>query len=137
MATRARANKLMPEEYQGGSFTISNLGMYDLTSFSAIINPPHAAILAVGTSEKKMIPDDSNEKGFRVINNMAATLSADHRVVDGATGAEFMKALKGYLENPLTMLTVNGDQSCFATNHIYFTDFRFHHRHWASIYNTS
>ncbi|KAJ1919668.1 pyruvate dehydrogenase complex dihydrolipoamide acetyltransferase component (E2) [Mycoemilia scoparia] len=104
LATRARNNKLTPEEYQGGSFTISNLGMYDLTSFSAIINPPHAAILAVGTSEKKLVLDESSEKGFRAINNMAATLSADHRVVDGATGAEFMKALKGYLENPLTLL---------------------------------
>ncbi|KAJ1964121.1 pyruvate dehydrogenase complex dihydrolipoamide acetyltransferase component (E2) [Dipsacomyces acuminosporus] len=104
LVARARANKLKPEEFQGGSFTISNLGMYGITSFSAIINPPHAAILSVGTTEQRLVIDESSEKGFKAIENMSVQLSADHRVVDGATGAQFLKAFKGYLENPLTLL---------------------------------
>ncbi|KAJ2076951.1 pyruvate dehydrogenase complex dihydrolipoamide acetyltransferase component (E2) [Coemansia sp. RSA 988] len=104
LVTRARANKLKPEEFQGGSFTISNLGMYGITSFSAIINPPHSAILSVGTTEQKLVVDESEEKGFKAISVMSVQLSADHRVVDGATGAQFLKAFKGYLENPLTLL---------------------------------
>ncbi|OMH81161.1 Dihydrolipoyllysine-residue acetyltransferase component of pyruvate dehydrogenase complex, mitochond [Zancudomyces culisetae] len=104
LAARAKENKLMPHEYQGGSFAISNLGMYHITSFSAIINPPHSAILAVGTVEPKLVPDSTSEKGFSVINSLTFTLSADHRVVDGATGAQFLSALKSYIENPMSML---------------------------------
>ncbi|KAJ2480513.1 pyruvate dehydrogenase complex dihydrolipoamide acetyltransferase component (E2) [Coemansia sp. RSA 2131] len=104
LVTRARANKLKPEEFQGGSFTVSNLGMFGISSFSAIINPPHAAILSVGTTETKLVLDEASEKGFKAVENMSVQLSADHRVVDGATGALFLKAFKGYLENPLTML---------------------------------
>ncbi|KAI8320022.1 pyruvate dehydrogenase [Martensiomyces pterosporus] len=104
LVTRARANKLKPEEFQGGSFTISNLGMYGITSFSAIINPPHSAILSVGTTEQRLVLDEASEKGFKAVEVMSVQLSADHRVVDGATGAQFLKALKGYLENPLTLI---------------------------------
>ncbi|KAI7831022.1 2-oxoacid dehydrogenases acyltransferase-domain-containing protein [Kickxella alabastrina] len=104
LVTRARANKLKPEEFQGGSFTISNLGMYGITSFSAIINPPHSAILSVGTTEPRLVLDEASEKGFKSVDIMSVQLSADHRVVDGATGAQFLKAFKGYLENPLTLL---------------------------------
>ncbi|OMJ24945.1 Dihydrolipoyllysine-residue acetyltransferase component of pyruvate dehydrogenase complex, mitochond [Smittium culicis] len=104
LAAKAKANKLTPEEYQGGSFSISNLGMYGISSFTAIINPPQSAILSVGTSQKKMIPDESNEKGFSVVTVNNFTLNADHRVVDGATGAEFLTSFKSYIENPLTML---------------------------------
>ncbi|KAJ2008847.1 pyruvate dehydrogenase complex dihydrolipoamide acetyltransferase component (E2) [Coemansia thaxteri] len=104
LVARARANKLKPEEFQGGSFTISNLGMYGISSFSAIINPPHAAILSVGTTEPRLVLDEAAEKGFRSVEVMSVQLSADHRVVDGATGAQFLKAFKGYLENPLTLL---------------------------------
>ncbi|KAJ2712033.1 pyruvate dehydrogenase complex dihydrolipoamide acetyltransferase component (E2) [Coemansia spiralis] len=104
LVARARANKLKPEEFQGGSFTISNLGMFGITSFSAIINPPHAAILSVGTTEARLVLDETAEKGFRSVATMSVQLSADHRVVDGATGAQFLKAFKGYLENPLTLL---------------------------------
>ncbi|KAJ2816884.1 pyruvate dehydrogenase complex dihydrolipoamide acetyltransferase component (E2), partial [Coemansia sp. 'formosensis'] len=104
LVARARANKLKPEEFQGGSFTISNLGMYGITSFSAIINPPHAAILSVGSTEPQLVIDATAEKGFKSVDVMSVQLSADHRVVDGATGAQFLKAFKGYLENPLTLL---------------------------------
>ncbi|KAJ1732886.1 pyruvate dehydrogenase complex dihydrolipoamide acetyltransferase component (E2) [Coemansia sp. Benny D160-2] len=104
LVARARANKLRPDEFQGGSFTVSNLGMYGITSFSAIINPPHAAILSVGAAESRLVPDDSAEKGFAVAHVMSVQLSADHRVVDGAVGAQFLKAFRGYLENPLTLL---------------------------------
>ncbi|PVU93434.1 hypothetical protein BB561_003285 [Smittium simulii] len=104
LAARAKVGKLAPHEYQGGSFTISNLGMYGVSSFTAIINPPHAAILSVGTSIPRMVPDESSEKGFRVVNEITFTLNSDHRVVDGATSAEFLQAFKKYLENPLTML---------------------------------
>ncbi|TPX34178.1 hypothetical protein SmJEL517_g03079 [Synchytrium microbalum] len=104
LATRARANKLAPHEYQGGTFTISNLGMYGIHDFTAIINPPHAAILAVGASDKKVIPDETSEKGFAVVNVMYVTLSSDHRVVDGAVSAQWLQKFKSYLEKPMTML---------------------------------
>ncbi|KAJ2855417.1 pyruvate dehydrogenase complex dihydrolipoamide acetyltransferase component (E2), partial [Coemansia erecta] len=87
LVARARANKLKPEEFQGGSFTISNLGMYGISSFSAIINSPHAAILSVGAAEPRLVPDENAEKGFSVSQVMSVQLSADHRVVDGAIGA--------------------------------------------------
>ena len=92
------------ETIQGGSFTISNLGMYGIQHFTAIINPPHASILAVGGTQDKLVLDESSEKGFSVAKVMNVTLSNDHRVVDGAVGARWLQRFKGYLENPLTML---------------------------------
>ncbi len=101
LVARARAGKLMPEEYQGGSFSVSNLGMYGVREFSAVINPPHGAILAVGTGEQRPVVRDG---ALAVATVMACTLSCDHRVIDGALGAELLAALKGYVEDPLTML---------------------------------
>ncbi|GAA5970508.1 hypothetical protein JCM11641_007331 [Rhodosporidiobolus odoratus] len=104
LAGKARDGKLKPEEYQGGSFTISNLGMMGIDSFTAIINPPQSCILAIGGSEKKLVLDESAEKGFREVSIMKATLSCDHRVVDGAVGARWLKAFKSYLESPLSFM---------------------------------
>ncbi|XP_061448267.1 dihydrolipoyllysine-residue acetyltransferase component of pyruvate dehydrogenase complex, mitochondrial [Rhineura floridana] len=103
LATKAREGKLQPHEFQGGTFTVSNLGMYGIKNFSAIINPPQACILAVGASEKRLIPAD-NEKGFDVASMMSVTLSCDHRVVDGAVGAQWLAEFKRFLEKPATML---------------------------------
>ncbi|CAI9584289.1 unnamed protein product, partial [Staurois parvus] len=103
LATRAREGKLKPHEFQGGTFTVSNLGMYGIKNFSAIINPPQACILAVGGTENRLIPAD-NEKGFDVANMMSVTLSCDHRVVDGAVGAQWLAEFKKFLEKPTTML---------------------------------
>ncbi|XP_043936949.1 dihydrolipoyllysine-residue acetyltransferase component of pyruvate dehydrogenase complex, mitochondrial isoform X2 [Protopterus annectens] len=103
LATKAREGKLQPQEYQGGTFTISNLGMYGIKNFSAIINPPQACILAVGSSEERLIPAD-NEKGFDVASIMQVTLSSDHRVVDGAVGAQWLSEFRKLLERPNTML---------------------------------
>ncbi|XP_075695897.1 dihydrolipoyllysine-residue acetyltransferase component of pyruvate dehydrogenase complex, mitochondrial [Rhinoderma darwinii] len=103
LATRAREGKLKPHEFQGGTFTVSNLGMYGIKNFSAIINPPQACILAVGGSENRLIPAE-NEKGFDVANIMSVTLSCDHRVVDGAVGAQWLAEFKKFLEKPTTML---------------------------------
>lgn len=89
---------------QGGSFTISNLGMFGVQEFTAIINPPQSCILAIGATNEKLVSDPSSEKGFKVIQVMNATLSADHRTVDGAVGARWLKAFKGYMENPLTFM---------------------------------
>lgn len=102
LATRARDRKLMPEEYQGGSFAISNLGMMGVENFDAVINPPHASILAVGAGVKK--PVVNAEGDLDVATVMSVTLSVDHRVIDGALGATFLAAIKGYLEEPLSML---------------------------------
>lgn len=104
LATKARDGKLQPHEFQGGTFSISNLGMFGVENFSAIINPPQACILAVGATEKKLIVDATSEKGYRAANVMKVTLSCDHRVVDGAVGAQWLAAFKGYLEKPTTML---------------------------------
>ncbi|KAI8607384.1 2-oxoacid dehydrogenases acyltransferase-domain-containing protein [Chytriomyces sp. MP71] len=104
LAEKARDGKLQPHEYQGGSFTISNLGMFGIQSFTAIINPPHAAILAVGGVEEKLVLDAKSEKGFRVKKVFHVTLSCDHRVVDGAVGAKWLQAFKGYIENPVSMI---------------------------------
>ncbi|KAI8926673.1 2-oxoacid dehydrogenases acyltransferase-domain-containing protein [Entophlyctis helioformis] len=104
LAEKARAGKLAPHEYQGGTFTISNLGMFGIQHFTAIINPPHAAILAVGGLEDKLVIDESAPRGFRAQKTMHVTLSNDHRVVDGAVGAKWLQRFKAYLENPLTML---------------------------------
>lgn len=104
LAAKARDGKLQPQEYQGGSFTISNLGMFGVDNFTAIINPPQAGILAIGGTSKKLVLDPESEKGFKEIEVMKATLSADHRVVDGAVGAKWLKAFKGYLESPLSFM---------------------------------
>ncbi|NXI34880.1 ODP2 dehydrogenase, partial [Galbula dea] len=103
LAAKAREGKLQPHEFQGGTFTISNLGMYGIKNFSAIINPPQACILAVGSSEKRLVPAD-NEKGFDVASVMSVTLSCDHRVVDGAVGAQWLAEFKNLLEKPVRML---------------------------------
>ncbi|MEC8712719.1 MAG: 2-oxo acid dehydrogenase subunit E2, partial [Pseudomonadota bacterium] len=101
LATRARDAKLAPEEFTGGSFTISNLGMYGVREFAAVINPPQGAILAVGAGEQRPVVKDGQ---LAVATVMTVTLSADHRVVDGAVGAEWLQAFKGYVESPVTML---------------------------------
>ncbi|KAG8008591.1 Dihydrolipoyllysine-residue acetyltransferase component of pyruvate dehydrogenase complex [Nibea albiflora] len=103
LAARARDGKLQPHEFQGGTFTISNLGMFGIKNFSAIINPPQSCILAVGGSEKRLMPAD-NEKGFDVASMMSVTLSCDHRVVDGAVGAQWLAEFRKFLEKPVTML---------------------------------
>ncbi|MHA3980376.1 pyruvate dehydrogenase complex dihydrolipoamide acetyltransferase [Halovulum sp. GXIMD14794] len=102
LAARARERKLAPHEYQGGSFAISNLGMMGVENFDAVINPPHASILAVGAGVKKPVVDA--EGAVQVATVMSVTLSVDHRVIDGALGAEFLAAVKGYLEAPMNML---------------------------------
>ena len=100
-AARARARKLKPEEYQGGSTAVSNLGMFGVKDFSAVINPPHATILAVGAGEKRVVVKDGAPA---VATVMSATLSTDHRAVDGALGAELLAAFKGLVEAPMGML---------------------------------
>ncbi len=102
LASRARERKLAPHEYQGGSFAISNLGMFGIDNFDAIINPPHAAILAVGAGVKKPIVGADGELAVGTV--MSVTLSVDHRVIDGALGANLLQAIKNNLENPMTML---------------------------------
>lgn len=103
LAAKARDGKLQPHEFQGGTFTISNLGMFGIKNFSAIINPPQSCILAVGGSDKRLVPAD-NEKGFDVASVMSVTLSCDHRVVDGAVGAQWLAEFRKFLEKPVTML---------------------------------
>ncbi|WP_043363824.1 pyruvate dehydrogenase complex dihydrolipoamide acetyltransferase [Belnapia sp. F-4-1] len=101
LASRAKANKLKPEEFQGGGFSISNMGMYGVRDFSAIINPPQAGILAVAAGEQRPVV----RKGeLAVATVMTCTLSVDHRVIDGALAAEFMQALKGVIEDPLSLM---------------------------------
>jgi pyruvate dehydrogenase E2 component (dihydrolipoamide acetyltransferase) len=102
LAARARAKKLKPNEYQGGSSAISNLGMYGVCEFAAIINPPHATILAVGATRRA--PVETEDGGVRFISQMTVTLSCDHRVVDGALGAELLAAFKAFVEKPVTAL---------------------------------
>jgi pyruvate dehydrogenase E2 component (dihydrolipoamide acetyltransferase) len=102
LAARARDRKLAPHEYQGGSFAISNLGMFGIENFDAVINPPHGSILAVGAGLKKPIVSDDGSVG--VATMMSVTLSVDHRVIDGALGAQFLAALTGYIEKPMSML---------------------------------
>jgi pyruvate dehydrogenase E2 component (dihydrolipoamide acetyltransferase) len=100
LAKRARENKLKPEEFQGGGFSISNLGMFGVKTFQAIINPPQACILAVGAGEEVLKMRDGQIKPVQVMN---ATLSVDHRAVDGALGAEFLQVFKRYMEQPILM----------------------------------
>lgn len=106
LVDKAKNKKLKPEEYQGGTFTISNLGMFGISQFSAIINPPQAAILAVGAAEKKIVPDTSEDAPFpfKQATTMSVTLSCDHRVIDGAVGAQWISTFRSYLEDPMTML---------------------------------
>lgn len=101
LAERAKAGKLQPEEYTGGSFSISNLGMYGIRDFAAIINPPQAAILAVGQGDQRAVVVDGE---VQVANIMTCTLSVDHRAIDGAVGAEFIQAFKGFIEEPFLMM---------------------------------
>jgi len=101
LAARAREGKLRPEEYQGGTFSVSNLGMFGIREFAAVINPPQGAILAVGVGEQRPIVKDN---ALAIATMMSSTLSVDHRVVDGAIGAEFLAAFKKLIEDPLSML---------------------------------
>jgi pyruvate dehydrogenase E2 component (dihydrolipoamide acetyltransferase) len=101
LAARARDGKLTAGEYTGGSFTISNLGMFGIREFAAVINPPHGGILAVGAGEQRPVVIDGN---LAVATVMSVTLSADHRAVDGAVGAKWLQAFKGFVESPVTML---------------------------------
>ena len=102
LATRAKTKKLAPHEYQGGSFAISNLGMMGIENFDAVINPPQAAILAVGTGVKKPVVGKGDQ--IEIATMMSLTLSVDHRVIDGALGAQLLGAIVANLENPMTML---------------------------------
>jgi pyruvate dehydrogenase E2 component (dihydrolipoamide acetyltransferase) len=100
LAKRARENNLKPEEFQGGGFSISNLGMYGIKNFNAIVNPPQGCILAVGASDKRAVIADDR---IVVRTMMDVSLSCDHRVVDGAVGALFLNAFKKYIESPVLM----------------------------------
>lgn len=102
LATRARDGKLKPDEFQGGTFSISNLGMFGVRDFAAVINPPESMILAVGQGEKRPVIKEDGSVG--VATMMTVTLSCDHRVVDGALGAQWLQAFKALMENPVTML---------------------------------
>ena len=100
-AERARAKRLKPNEYQGGASAISNLGMYGIREFAAIINPPQATILAIGAGERRPVETDD---GFRFVDKMTVTLSCDHRVVDGALGAEALAAFRHFIEHPVGLM---------------------------------
>ena len=100
-ASRARQKKLTPQEMEGSTFTVSNLGMFGIESFTSIINQPNSAILSVGAIIQKPVVKDGQ---IVIGNTMKLTLACDHRTVDGATGALFLQTLKGYIENPVTML---------------------------------
>jgi pyruvate dehydrogenase E2 component (dihydrolipoamide acetyltransferase) len=102
LAARARERKLKPAEYQGGASAISNLGMYGVREFAAIINPPHATILAVGATRRA--PVETEDRGVKFVSQMTVTLSCDHRVVDGALGAELLAAFRALIENPVAAL---------------------------------
>lgn len=112
LAAKAREGKLQPQEYQGGTFTISNLGMFGIKNFSAVINPPQSCILAVGGADKKVVVagdkdivlDDSSKSRFSTAHIMTVTLSCDHRVVDGAVGAQWLAEFKSLMEKPESML---------------------------------
>jgi pyruvate dehydrogenase E2 component (dihydrolipoamide acetyltransferase) len=101
LAQKARSRRLKPEEYTGSTFSVSNLGMFDIDEFTAVINPPEAGIVAVGSIVPKAVPDGDR---VAVRRRLRLTMSCDHRVIDGATGAQFLKTLKQMLENPLAML---------------------------------
>ncbi len=101
LAARAKNRKLKPEEYQGGTTAVSNLGMFGIKDFAAVINPPHATILAVGAGEERAVVKNGE---IKIANVMSVTLSTDHRAVDGALGAELLGAFRHYIENPMSML---------------------------------
>jgi pyruvate dehydrogenase E2 component (dihydrolipoamide acetyltransferase) len=101
MAERAKAGKLMPEEYQGGAFSLSNLGMFGIKEFAAVINPPQGSILAVGKGEQRAVVKGG---ALAVATMMSCTISCDHRVIDGAIGAQFLDAIKKLIEDPITMM---------------------------------
>ena len=101
LAERARVRKLKPNEYEGGTFSISNLGMFGIRDFSAVINPPHSMILAVGAGEQRPVVRNG---ALAIATLMSCTLSCDHRVVDGVLGAQFLNVFRGFIEKPLTML---------------------------------
>jgi pyruvate dehydrogenase E2 component (dihydrolipoamide acetyltransferase) len=101
LAARARARKLTPAEYSGSTFSVSNLGMFGIDQFTAIINPPEAGILAIGAAEAKPTVVDNDVK---IRQRLRVTMSCDHRVIDGATGAQFLKTLRQLIENPLLLV---------------------------------
>eukprot|EP01083_Nonionella_stella_P312607 1118753_1 len=104
LAVRARDNKLLPDEFQGGTFTISNMGMFGVSNFTAIINPPQACILAVGGAKQKLVPDDSDPRGFKTVSAMQITLSSDHRAVDGAMAARLVNNIQKYIQKPAKLM---------------------------------
>lgn len=104
LAAKAREGKLQPQEFQGGTFSVSNLGMFGVTHFCAIINPPQSCILAVGGTQKRLIADKDSEAGFKESDFVSVTLSCDHRTVDGAVGARWLQYFRQFLEDPNSML---------------------------------
>uniref|UniRef100_A0A182S802 Dihydrolipoamide acetyltransferase component of pyruvate dehydrogenase complex n=1 Tax=Anopheles maculatus TaxID=74869 RepID=A0A182S802_9DIPT len=104
LAAKAREGKLQPQEFQGGTFSVSNLGMFGVTHFCAIINPPQSCILAVGGTQKRLVADKDSEAGFKESDYVAVTLSCDHRTVDGAVGARWLQYFRQFLEDPNSML---------------------------------
>jgi len=104
LAAKARDGKLQPHEFQGGTITVSNLGMFGVTHFCAVINPPQSCILAVGGTQQRIVPDKDFEKGFKQSDYISVTLSCDHRTVDGAVGARWLQWFQKFLENPHSML---------------------------------
>ncbi|XP_021701071.1 dihydrolipoyllysine-residue acetyltransferase component of pyruvate dehydrogenase complex, mitochondrial isoform X2 [Aedes aegypti] len=104
LAAKARDGKLQPQEFQGGTFSVSNLGMFGVTHFCAIINPPQSCILAVGGTQKRIVPDKDSEQGWKESDYVAVTLSCDHRTVDGAVGARWLQHFRQFLEDPHSML---------------------------------
>lgn len=104
LAGKARENKLKPAEFQGGTFTVSNLGMFGISQFCAVINPPQSCILAIGTSSPRLIACKDSENGFKEAEFMSVTLSCDHRTVDGAVGARWLQFFKKYMEDPVEMI---------------------------------
>ncbi|XP_065076248.1 dihydrolipoyllysine-residue acetyltransferase component of pyruvate dehydrogenase complex, mitochondrial isoform X2 [Ochlerotatus camptorhynchus] len=104
LAAKARDGKLQPHEFQGGTFSVSNLGMFGVTHFCAIINPPQSCILAVGGTQKRIVPDKDSEQGWKQSDYVSVTLSCDHRTVDGAVGARWLQYFRQFLEDPHSML---------------------------------
>ncbi|XP_017115944.1 dihydrolipoyllysine-residue acetyltransferase component of pyruvate dehydrogenase complex, mitochondrial isoform X2 [Drosophila elegans] len=104
LAAKARDNKLQPHEFQGGTISVSNLGMFGVNQFAAVINPPQSCILAIGTTTKQLVADPDSPKGFKEVNMLTVTLSADHRVVDGAVAARWLQHFRDYMEDPSNMV---------------------------------
>ena len=101
LAARAKDGKLKPQEFQGGTISVSNLGMFGIREFSAIINPPQGAILAIGAGEERVIVKNGQ---MRTANMMTVTMSVDHRAIDGAVGAEYLQVFKKLIESPMTLI---------------------------------